>query len=240
VLRHAAWQDDGERTDYAVVQRLRVQYSGRLRTVVVVAGATSLGTLGAAAWVASPDYLNTMQREASRVLGRDNRPEDVELEALIKVKAAVRNPSRPWRGLSHDPEKLFLRCGQHWSLNVLNPEPAAITVVEGPDGSVRGILVDQDEIGFENLRTRDALVALCRLIRPLEQVSAPSQRSVALEELIRNPSVWPTGSPISDDPLKLHDFYHDHVQRHRLGKRIISVSADCLSLKPIVQRRIVP
>ena len=88
-----ASESDGRRTDYAVVQRFNVEYGRRPATVIILAGTTSLGTVGAAEWVTNGELALKLKEVCGR-LGKPLR-EETEMEALLKVTADVPRPPRP-------------------------------------------------------------------------------------------------------------------------------------------------
>ena len=70
-----------------------MEYGRRPATVIILAGTTSLGTVGAAEWVTNGELALKLKEVCGR-LGKPLR-EETEMEALLKVTADVPRPPRP-------------------------------------------------------------------------------------------------------------------------------------------------
>jgi hypothetical protein len=88
---HRTIDKDGERTDFALVQRYTVEHAGRQIVVIHCAGNTFLGTIGAAQWAASPLKCSA-EKNSPPIPCPANIQRDSTLEALLEVKADVNKP----------------------------------------------------------------------------------------------------------------------------------------------------
>jgi len=217
------------RTDYAIVQRFRIKSNRRDVTVIIIAGATSLGTVGAAEWVAN-GQCDEQLRVACERLGKVMR-KDTEMEALLKVTAEVRIPARPWRPLERDVIKLFLDD----SVNAIADSVGRLTVVSRI-GQPDEIFLDEDEARFRGSKSFDVIAAVCKAICrlklgdrslvPYVDLAADTDVRVAL-------GLWVPANPGSRglDPGYLGTFktrLRDHLQgANRLGKAV-TIGPDAL------------
>jgi hypothetical protein len=134
---YGAVDQNGSRTDYALVQRFRILYSGRPVTIIVLAGATSLGTIGAVDWVAGSGLVNAL-KAGCHWLGKSDLAEDSEVEALLRVRADVRNPARPWGHVECAPVKLFIDDSVNLAPGESPAEPVAPKIVTTMRGNGSG------------------------------------------------------------------------------------------------------
>ncbi len=88
---HRTKDDGGERTDFALVQRYTVEYSGGRLVVLHIAGNTSLGTLGSARWVTSWLKRQT-EPDGAPIPSPANLNWDTPVEALLEVRAGINMP----------------------------------------------------------------------------------------------------------------------------------------------------
>jgi hypothetical protein len=190
------------RVDYAVAQRFPVTFGGDTIIVMILGGATSLGTAGAVSWATGSDTAG----EAFRSLERRGGPivDSTRIEALIEVTADVEQPRRPWRPRVK-LEKLFIDD----SPNLVTPFPGTITLAGGSAGAgkVRDIFFDGDGV---SLAEDDfaALVALC--------LAADRGAGVAnVADVIRDQNLWPNGRVIRPwvKPEQARQYYLDTFQR---------------------------
>ena len=89
---------DGSRSDYGVVQRYEVKLGSVRVVIVVVAGASSLGTLGAAEWAAKHVFDCTDPVQGSPILLPKSIAPRSRMEALLHVR------SKLTRGVWEHPE----------------------------------------------------------------------------------------------------------------------------------------
>lgn len=189
---------NGRRTDYAIVQRLRLMYNNRPLTVVILAGATSLGTVGAAQWVTNGELVALLKEKCQ---GRDLRDE-TELEALLEVTADIRNPARPWDPIGRNPLKLFVDD----SVNLLGPTPSQITIITGDPGP-DNILLDDDEVRFKG-KGRSALIAICKAF--CRKLPRPTSAIFEIQELQKDETFMKESGCARDGDLGR--FLRDHIQ----------------------------
>jgi hypothetical protein len=142
-VHHIASENHRERTDFGVVQRYTCWSDVRPITVIICAGCSALGTLGAVRWMIE-------LKDSPIEMPQDARREDC-FEALIEVKADTAKFPRIWRPKPKRLLKLYYgnrqwvqgEVGQKW----LPRAPQEITVSHGPDGSVTEVLLDGDRAG---------------------------------------------------------------------------------------------
>jgi len=212
-------QKVGERTDYAVVQRFQLQKdSVRPVTVIVLAGASSLGTAGAARWVTDGALGKMTLSQAKQFAGRDI-VDSTTMEALLKVTGDVYSPPRPWWP-ECKVEKLFFDD----SVNILCQKgPEIITLGIAGTGrikphnvkpeNVRYILFDNDGVSIAG-SPYTALIALC-LNRAREK-----PKELLVPDLIQDTTLWPSGKCFLNN-TNAFQFIHDHLQKHRLRKSLV-------------------
>jgi hypothetical protein len=198
------------RVDFAVVQRFPILFAGRLMTVVILAGSTSLGTAGAV-------HFATRERfDLKRLLERNRSlqpiTDETRIEMLLEVHGTVHTPARPWAPYVQ-VKKLFL----DQSPNLVSDGPSSIRLEGGRGGAdkVRAIFFDDDGIRFD-ADDHASLIALC-----LKAAQSP-ERIVNLQELITDLYVWPgrrrPASWADETQAKNHFTYA--FQRHCLKHRI--------------------
>ncbi len=141
------------RRDYAIVQRFRVKHGGRNITVLVLAGATSLATIGAVEWVTSEEFASALTDANSAVL-RHGLNRETELEALLEVTATMPDQALPWKVETKSPLKLFLDDNPD---ALRDPEVMTVHLV---DGEVRDVLLDGDSVRFRGPGFQQ-LLAIC-------------------------------------------------------------------------------
>jgi hypothetical protein len=217
-LRYNTVEQGANRHDYAIVQRFTIRFGGRDVVVLVIAGASGLGTIGAARWIASFDWTRKSREGFARKAGLETLDRSTRFEALLEVSGLVHKPARPW---SPTPvvKSLFL----HRSRNLLKaPSRVALATDSGlltHAGEVRYLLFDDDEMDFSP-KDNAAVVAVCA------KCFLESRTEIPIEELISDARAWPDNNyrPTRD---KAASFFRDHLQRHGLN---ITVSADSVKL----------
>ncbi len=181
-------EDDEDRIDYGVVQRYPVTYQDKEVIVVVVAGASSLGTLGAARWaartLAEPDLKGKL------VPAPPKAGTASVLEALVTVRARKAPYPQDWQpmqwdlvGLYADDTKWCPADGCWYPV-----PPQEITVVRGPEGGQPTVLFDGARAGFRSTEDNSnlrLLVSICEL------AAQPDGRAAGLAALAQR--VWPGG-----------------------------------------------
>ena len=197
-------EDKAHRVDYAVVQRFVLRRGSRKTVVLILAGATSLGTVGAANWLTSRAPANFNIRKCIAEAGRELRDE-TGVEVLLKVKANVHTPARPWEVSECVEEKLFVND----SLNVLSL-PKVVTI--GPKGVSDPrdmyVLLDDDEVTLSGA-TRDTLIAIC------QKAHRDKTKSIDWKLLQEDHRVWPNGQHPFNGYSKSQEinFLRDHLKR---------------------------
>lgn len=145
-----------QRTDYAVVQRFLVRYGGHDTTVLILAGATSLGTVAAAEFLTSRSAVNSDLRSRITAAGKNLKAE-TRVEILLKAEAAVHAPPLPWE-VEYTEEKLFVD-----DTDVLRRK---VTVSIGPSSGhqIPYILLNGDKVSLPP-KARELLLAICRVAK---------------------------------------------------------------------------
>jgi hypothetical protein len=180
-----------ERTDYGVVQRYPITYQDKEVIVVVIAGASSLGTLGAARWaartLAEPDLKGKL------VPAPPKAGTESVLEALVTVRARKDPYPQEWQPMQWDLVALYADeskwCPADGCWYPVPPQE--ITVVRDPEGAGRPptVLFDGVRAGFRSTEDNSnlrLLVSICELAGPSEG------RAVPLAVLAQR--VWPGGA----------------------------------------------
>ncbi len=198
------------RVDYAVVQRYAIAFEGRQIVVVVLAGATSLGTAGAVQW-ATRDRFDLKRVPA---MERYQQPitDETRIEVLLEVAGTLHTPRRPWAPRVR-VEKLFLNDSQ----NLVSSGPSRIRLVGGLGGAdkVTAIYLDDDGVpsGSEEY---SALIPLC-----LKAHQSP-KHIVSLRDLMTDLSVWP-GQQLPGDwgrDERVKNYFLDTLQRRLLNGQL--------------------
>ncbi|MGB9032305.1 MAG: hypothetical protein WCC27_19425 [Acidobacteriaceae bacterium] len=219
LFRYNTVEEEGShRHDYAIVQRFTIKFGGRDVIVLVIAGGSSLGTLGAARWISNYKWTRKTRDRFARVAGLGTIDRETRFEALIEVTARVHKPARPWDPPYPLEKSLFLQK----SRNLLKA-PARVTLgIEKEQlaqvEEVRYLLFDDDEMDFSP-KDKAAVVALCM------KCFLEGRREIAIEDLVSDARVWRNGDRPARD--KAVTFLRDHLQRHGLN---ITVSADSIRL----------
>jgi hypothetical protein len=200
----------GTRVDYAVAQRFPVMFGGQRIVVVLLAGATSLGTAGAVKWATR----ESVGRADFPGLDRYQEPvaDSTRIEALLEVTGSVHTPRRPWAPRVQ-LKKLFL----NGSANLVSDGPSVIRLVGAAGGPARvtSVFFDDDGVGA-NEDEHAALVALC--------LKARQSRDgiVRAQDLMDDLSVWPDGRRVGNwrAPEQVKHYYLDTFQRRSLNGRL--------------------
>jgi hypothetical protein len=219
-LMYPTTEDSLRRHDHAIVQRFVIRMGGRDVTVVVIAGGSSVGTLGAAQWASAFEWGAARRNEFARVAGLDAIDSSTRIEAFLTVSARVHKPARPWRP-EIEERGLFL----HKSRNLLKV-PARISVATDSGSvqnanDVRYLLFDDDEMEFGTVDYA-AAVAVC------VKYCIDEQPEMSIKDLVSDQRLWPKGiCPVKGGACT---FFRDHLQR-RSFNGIIEVGASSLQLK---------
>lgn len=224
-LIYPTTQDESHRHDQAIVQRFVISHLGARKTIIVIAGGSSLGTVGAARWLTSKYMFDAERRSLARVAGLE-LDWTTRVEVLLSVSAAIEKPARPWRPIVDDAA-LFLNS----SRNLLRePSRIALATQTGQLKSaedVRYLLFDDDEVKLSEA-DHAAAVAVC------VKYLLDHHPSMPIAEFQTDKRLWPDGKwPVGRD---LVGFFRDHLQRHSFNG-ILEVPADSLNLK-LENRRI--
>jgi hypothetical protein len=190
--------DDGHsRRDYGLVQRYAVELGGQSTEIVVIAGASSLGTLGAARWASYTLFPNPddPQSDAAAILMPKNDRTPGRLEALVRVTAdstqgAWESPNVELLNLSIDDET-WSPADRRW----LPTAPDEVTLVYREKKLVR-ILFNRRPHAFGNASKPLALT------RALAEAALEGRTLRSLDEVRSDNGAWglkPGGSSISAD-----------------------------------------
>jgi len=215
-------QDATRRYDHAIVQRVPIKVGGRTVTVVVIAGGSSLGTLGAAQWVTSFEWGMDRRNEYARVAGLETIDWSTRVEAILSVSAKVHKPAQPWRP-EIEEKGLFL----HKSRNLLRI-PSRISVATDTGSlhtadDIRYLLFDDDEVEFGSVDYA-AAVAVC------VKYCLDGRPDMSIKDLLPDVRLWPKGvCPVKGNANAVA-FFRDHLQR-RSFNGIIEVAKAGLRLK---------
>ena len=217
-LRFPTVEHGARRTDYAIVQRFPVVLGGHTVIVIVIAGATSLGTAGAAQWVSRFPWTPKSTVEYARVAGLKAIERTTRFEALLEVKAVVHAPSRPWKP-EPEAKALFL----HHSRNLLGA-PSRIALVTESGGlthaaDVQCLLFDEHEMNFGET---DTPVVIAFLVK----CCLENTREVRISDLMSDTRLWPGEAPA---PRSNKVFLSDHLQRRSLNG-LVEVTAHSIRL----------
>jgi len=217
-----ATQDASLRHDHAIVQRFAIRVGGRDVTVLVIAGSTSLGTLGAARWITSFEWNAERKSEYARLAGMEAPEQPTRIEAFLTVSARVHIPARPWRPENEEVELYFNK-----SRNLLRV-PARISVATD-DGSlrcaddVRYLLFDDDEVEFAGA---DYIAALALCVK----YCLDGRSDMSIKDLLSDARLWPKGICPVKDTANAVAFFRDHLQR-RSFNGIIEVAKANIRIK---------
>ncbi len=215
-------QDASKRHDHALVQRFMITVGGRKVTVVVIAGGSSLGTLGAAQWITRFDWSEDRRKEFVSVADATSNGLTTRVEALLSVTATVHNPARPWKA---DIEEKCLYFNK--SRNLLRaPKRISVATDTGvlkTADDVRYLLFDDDEVDLAPLQNQ-AAVAVC------VKYCLDHQTEMPIAKLMADKRVWVNGAvPDRNDPA---GFFRDHLQRRSFNGIIeVSQSQNSLNLR---------
>jgi hypothetical protein len=206
------------RHDYGIVQRFTADIGPKI-TVVCIAGATSLGTLGAVLWATSDRCRENIEHSASN-LNIDLSPQTV-VEALITVDADIKTPTQDWEPI-WAADKIFLDDN---SINGFRP-PKQITV------KMRAscFTFDEDEVHMPEI-PRAILGALC------EYGYLHETRTIPFKPLL-DERFWCEGRPPSiTNDMKLKSSLQQNLQK-KLRQGTISVHQHeaKLNFRPVVDR----
>jgi hypothetical protein len=191
-------------TDYGIVQRYPLFLGTRTITVILCAGASTLGTVGAAQWVARD--LGSLQYSTTSVpttLPKDIGPRSC-LEALIRTTGD--STASIWRPSGSELVALYLDH-YRWSMRDLHwqrmKRPEITLVMQG--GKAVSLLIDGQEAkvhaGSQNFHLATRLVLLA---------SQNTQGLVDIEELARAREIW---GGHKQNPSKVRQRLHNFEQR---------------------------
>jgi len=183
-LRHT--EDDGHsRRDYGLVQRYSVEIGGQSTVIVVIAGASSLGTLGAARWATQTIFpnLDDSESDATAIPMPDLKRLGARLEALVQVNAdstqgAWESPNVELLNLSIDAES-WSPADRRW----LPTAPDEVTLVYREKKLAR-ILFDRRAHAFGNLSKMFALT------RALAEAAEQGRSTWSLDDLRADNGAW--------------------------------------------------
>jgi hypothetical protein len=224
--RYKTTQIRDTRTDYGLVRRYVVQWGGRCRVVIHIAGCSSLGTLGATHFAANTLFQRGM--DGNRLPLPPRLGQKSQLEALVQVTANVRRSELGWR--LNELKLLDLRTGEFdWDQDEYcwhRPTYDLITLVFPDDSAKRAyrdnerrveILVDNRPARFrgssENRRLCLALVVL----------ASSRDGHIELDQLAEDTWIWKDGARKSIAHVKSR---LSSLQRH-LGRSLDVDETSC-------------
>lgn len=212
-----AAEENEQRTDYAIIQRFVLPDAP---PILVLAGTTSLGTIGAVKWVME-DLESAIP--APPALSESN---ESEMEILLKVRGEIHNPPQSWRIVDR-PHVVKAYFGQlkfdlkssKWDAG---PEIVCLENVKGKPVSRIYFDGTEHEISGE---TREWMIAIARI----------KQKSFLLSELIGNVGLWDDPHFRNEVEKKVNEvgssrpqatFLADGLQRNHLHKSIEIVKVE--------------
>ena len=194
----------GRRIDYAVVQRFPLHRGTRRLTVLILAGGTSLGSVGAVRWL-------TKHRDGRFGAEMSNSS---RVEVLLRVTADMHIPRQPWKPKDIVVEKLFIDD----SVNLAVKTIGTITVIGGRSGpdKVSSILFDEDGVKLQG-EARAALIALCLAVHGARRTGGKAAMVDPLH-LRSDAAFWPSAYRPEKRETKWSDrsflqFYNDHFMK---------------------------
>jgi hypothetical protein len=196
---YRASEQNGQRTDFALVQRYPVAYPEGTQPVIAVhcAGSSWLGTLGAAHWVAC-DLRRPTHLGGTPIPCPPNIHDGSCLEALLEVTGDVADPHL-WKPSRVAPRKLFVD-GASWSLKEGCWESLRVVTLECEDGdphrTVR-ILIDGKR---EPINARRGQFRLLVALAVLAQKSPDG--CIDLAQLAADPWIWQNQPAPTEEELR--------------------------------------
>ena len=204
-LFYYAKDEPDRRRDYAIVQRFRSRFGGRRVTVIIVAGATSLGTTGAAEWVTSEEFSQAITDASNQVLRRGLH-DDTQMEALLEVTATIPPTAAPWQIETIKPVRLFLND----SCNALHP-PRALSICVH-NGKPFRVFLDGDDFRASDPVTQQ-LLAIC------EHIPAVGSPRIDLRILQSHPAFQTSkGIPTL---AQVETAIRDNFKKQRFGEALV-------------------
>jgi hypothetical protein len=198
--RHAASEKDGRRVDYGLVQRYAVSNGDRDIIVVVIAGASSLGTLAAVQW-ATTSLRQPICPDAGPLPAPDKIVVDSRLEALIEVHADATPYTREWKPDHVEVKGLFVDGARWvhkrkaWCVDA----PRRITVVVDPRDrtKVRQIRLDGKAAPLRrSSQVGKLLIAVGR------QAAESPDHTIDPDRLGKDTTIWNDGEAKKEDVVR--------------------------------------
>jgi hypothetical protein len=189
---HCTEEKDGFRTDFAVVHRYRVELGTRHVVVVVVSGASSLGTCAAAQWAAYDLFRPTDTIEKSPIEVPPGITPNSRLEALLSARAKVTTSA--WEHPEIDVLKLnvddysWSLADRQWHLATIE----VVTVVRRKGKPIQILFNGRPaklEPGKQMFRLMVAIA---------EQVRKHGSGKLDIAALAANKEVWENPNPAED------------------------------------------
>jgi hypothetical protein len=188
----------GIRSDYGVVQRYVVSAETKHVTVLICAGASSLGTLAAVQWAAER-LCEPINGKGDLLPACPGIHHNSRLEALIYTYAKATHPDDRWRPAAvhlkqlHVDDRAWNKENQTWQTKC--PKTIALQLKDGDRDRPVAVLLDG-----ERLRMRVQSQAFRLLARVLESAYDRPGGVIDLEALAADPWLWP--SPLELGELK--------------------------------------
>ena len=167
---HKTTEEQSQRVDWGVVQRYTVEISGKKRTVVIVAGASSLATLAAVKWVTSAAREIPMYRD-------EDLSGEPRMEALIRATADTGLAT--WEAVQFELVKLYVDK-QMWDEGKWIRRPPEEVTVVGPLERPTDILIDRESPGLVSGRRMFTLTSL------LVKSKLAGEAGIPIDDLLAN------------------------------------------------------
>lgn len=209
---HPTVEANDIRTDYAVVQRYEVGLGAQRSAVVIVAGASSLGTMAAARWAAYDLFQPTDATGGGPIKVPNGITPQSRMEALLRVRAKVTTSA--WENLEIRLLKLSVD-GAYWCAKEREwrePTIQVITLVR-ENGEPLEILFDNQP---SNVNRGSQIFRL--LVAVVEQKVRRRRAELDITELAADDAIW-------DRPNPPKESVHAHLRtlRFRHLKRALDM-----------------
>jgi len=185
---HQTVEEDGFRTDFAVVQRYPVQLGTRQAVAVIIAGASSLGTSAAARWAGYDLFQPTDTLGGTPIMVPPTITAKSRMEALLCVRAKVTTSA--WEDPEIKLRRLFVDGAswspqeQQWHVSPIQ----VITIVRRRGRPVR--------ILFDGQRTRlEPQRQAFRLTVALAEQARRNNGKLDIAALVANQEIWTEREP---------------------------------------------
>jgi hypothetical protein len=189
---HRTEEQDGVRTDFAVVQRYQVELGTCHVVVVIIAGASSLGTFAAAQWAAYDLFRPTHALDGTLIEAPTRITANSRLEALLCARARItgcawEHAEIELRQLNVDDAVWSSTDGDWRTL------PIKIITLVHRKGRPPQILFDGKPARLEPGKQMFRL-----MVAMVEQVRQHNSAKLSIEALAGNKAIWEKPNPTED------------------------------------------